>query len=472
MKKNIDIDTVVIGGGPSGYSAAFRCSDLGFSTIIIEKENTLGGTCLNYGCIPSKSLLHLTSLIREIQEFKKFGINLIQNNHLNIQSILKWKDNIVFTLSKGLQKLAENRNVKVIKGTAKFLTNNSISVETENISYIVNFKNAILAIGSIPIKLPNIPMTDPRIWNSTDALSLKSIPKNLLIIGAGIIGLEMASIYSALGSKIDVIERSNYFFSSIDVDVSNFLFKKISNYFDIHMNCEIIDIVLQNQGILVTRKNSNNIQNQKLYDNILVATGRIPNLDAINYIDIGIELNSFGFIKVDKQLRTNISNIFAIGDVIGQPMLAHKGIHEANIVAEVISGKNYYFEPNAIPSVAYCYPEVAWTGIMECTAKKLGINYATSVVPWNISGRAYSSNCADSGLTKLIISKKTNKIIGGIIIGKHAGELISNINLSIEMGCDIEDMELTINPHPTLSETLNIAAQLYNGTAIDLINKV
>lgn len=472
MKKNINIDVAVIGGGPSGYSAAFRCSDLGLSVIIIEKELFLGGTCLNYGCIPSKSLLHLSTVIREVQEFKKYGVNLFQEKKIDISTIITWKNNIISTLSNGLKSVAGKRNIKILHGEAKFLDLNTILVNNQDVIYRLQFKNAIIATGSKPMILPDIPYKDPRIWNSTNALELSNIPENFLIIGAGIIGLEMASIYSALGSKIDLIERSNSFFSIIDQDIAHVLLNSISKKYSVHIGSNITNLESKKDGILVTIQDSKNLEYKKLYNNILVAAGRIPNTDQLNILDIGVKIDNFGFIQVDKQLRTNISHIFSIGDVSGQPMLAHKGIHEAHIAAEVISGKNHYFEPNVIPSVAYCDPEIAWIGITEQSAKKMNIDYATSIVPWKFLGRAFASNCVNSGITKLIFSKKDRKILGGIILGRNAGELISNIGLAIEMGCDAEDLELTIYPHPTLSESLNIAAQVFNGTSTDIINKI
>lgn len=470
MKKNINVDVVVIGGGPSGYSSAFRCSDLGLSTVIIEKYGTLGGTCLNVGCIPSKSLLHLAILIKEIQSFSKYGIELFNINSINIKNIMRWKNNIINNLSNGLNYLAKKRNINVIHGIAQFVNLNTIEIKNNNVHKIINFKYAILAIGSKPVKLLNIPYHDSRIWDSTNALDITNIPKRLLIIGAGVIGLEMATIYSSLGSSVEIIDNSFNFFSVIDNDVSIFFKNIIEKYYQINMNTTLHTVCVVPDGIIVKTSSNDIISNEKLYDNILIATGRVANITSINLKDIGIKLNKFGFIDVNKQLRTNISHIFAIGDVIGQPMLAHKGIHEAHIVAEVISGKNHYFDPKVIPSVAYCDPEIAWIGLMEFQAKKLGISYRVISVPWNYSGRAMTSNCSQQGITKLIVNTQTKRIIGGVIIGRHAGELISQISLSIEMGCDIEDVALTIYPHPTLSETINIAAQAFNKTATDILN--
>lgn len=470
MKNNINIDVVIIGGGPSGYSSAFRCADLGLSAVIVEKYGVLGGTCLNVGCIPSKSLLHLATLIKETRSFLNHGIELFDIKKINMNNVLKWKNEIIISLSNGLKYLAQKRNVDIIRGIARFLNKNVIEVVNENIHYKINFKYAILAVGSKPVKIPNIPYNNPCIWNSTDALNISDIPKRLLIVGSGIIGLEMATIYSALGSHVDIIDNSAKFFPSIDSDISEMFIKYTKNDFDIKMNTSFTSMRIVSNGISVITHDKSNINSEELYDNVLIAIGRIANSDSINLEDVGIKLNKYGFVKIDSQLRTNISNIFAVGDLVGQPMLAHKGIYEAHIAAEVIAGKNHYFDPKVIPYVAYCDPEIAWTGVLEQNAKNLNIPFRAVSFPWNFSGRAISSNCSVFGKTKLIINTETKKIIGGIIIGRHAGELISQISLAIEMGCDVEDIALTIYPHPTLSESINIAAQTFNKTATDVLN--
>ena len=470
MKKNISIDVVVIGGGPAGYSSAFRCADLGLSTIIIEKYGILGGTCLNVGCIPSKSLLHLATLIKETKSFLNYGIELFNINKINMNNIIKWKNDIILSLSNGLKYLAKKRNIDIIYGTAKFIDVNTIEVFFKDIQYVISFNYAILAVGSKAVKIPNIPYQDSRIWSSTSALNSLNIPKRLLIIGAGIIGLEIATIYSALGSQVDIIDNSKKFFPSIDSDISKIFLKYTKNDFRVNMNTTIYEMKIVSNGILVKTQNNDEINKEILYDNILIATGRVANVNAINFQDIGIKLNKFGFVNVDLQLRTNISNIFAVGDIVGQPMLAHKGIHEAHIAAEVIAGKEHYFDAKVIPCVAYCDPEIAWTGILSQKAKELKIPFRDVSIPWNYSGRARASNCESCGMTKLLIHKETKKIIGGLIIGRNAGELISQISLAIEMGCDVEDIALTIYPHPTLSESINIAAQAFNKTATDILN--
>ncbi|VFP88149.1 Dihydrolipoyl dehydrogenase [Buchnera aphidicola (Cinara piceae)] len=471
MKKNISINVVVIGGGPAGYSTAFRCSDLGLSTIVIEKYGILGGTCLNVGCIPSKSLLYLTNLIKEIKEFSKYGINIGNTNSLDISQIMKWKNNIISKLNYGLESMAKHRNVDILTGIAKFLSKNELEVVHNNSIYNIKFDYAVIASGSSPIQLQNIDYKDERIWNSTQALNFKKIPSNLLIIGSGIIGLEMATIYSSFGTKVDLIDSAEKFFPLIDQDMSNMFLQYTKKYFNIHLNTSLVKLESNRDGFTIKTKENNILLMNKIYDNVLISVGRKANTNSLDLSAIGITTDDLGFVKVDNQMRTNILNIFAVGDVSGPPMLAHKGIHEAHIAAEVMSGKKHFFDPKVIPCVAYCDPEIAWAGIMEEKAHLQGINCRSAIVPWKFSGKAISSNCSDQGVTKLIIDSDSNRIIGGIIIGRHAGELLSEISLSIEMGCDIEDLALTIHSHPTLSESINIAAQLFNGTATDMINK-
>ncbi|VFP81057.1 Dihydrolipoyl dehydrogenase [Buchnera aphidicola (Cinara kochiana kochiana)] len=473
MKKHINVNVVVIGGGPAGYSAAFRCSDLGLSVLIIEKYGVLGGTCLNVGCIPSKSLLYLTNLIKEIKEFSKYNINLGNSNELDISQIMCWKNNIINKLNRGLSDMAKHRKVNILQGTANFLTKNLIEVIHKDIVYNVQFDNAVIATGSAPILLPNILYNnDSRIWSSTDALNCTVIPKNLLIIGAGVIGLEMATIYNSLGSQVDIIDSSTRFFPSIDKDISDMFVQYTKNDFNIYLNTSVVNLIANSSGIILKTKKDSDILQNKLYNNVLISIGRNANTNNLNLSSIGIKLNSLGFIKVNSQMRTNVSNIFAVGDVVGAPMVAHKGIHEAHIAAEVISGKNHFFEPKVIPCIAYCDPEIAWTGITEENAKLKGINCRSVIMPWKFSGKAISSNCSENGVTKLIVDTDSHRVIGGIIVGRHAGELLSEINLAIEMGCDIEDIALTIHSHPSLSESINISAQLFNGTATDIINKI
>ncbi|QJC28624.1 dihydrolipoyl dehydrogenase [Enterobacteriaceae endosymbiont of Plateumaris consimilis] len=470
MSIKIKTSVVVIGGGPSGYSAAFRCSDLGMKTIIVENYLSLGGVCLNVGCIPSKTLLHIAKLIKENNNFFSKGIlNNVPN--VNIEKIILWKDQIIKKLSNGLNFLARSRKINIINGIGKFKTPNILDVKNDNDHYQIEFKHAIIATGSKPIKLPFIPYNDNRIWTSTDALLLKQIPKKILILGGGIIGLEMATIYHSLGTEINIIEMSNEILPSVDNDIMQIYNNNIKNKFNIMLNTKVVSIdnkknLLQ---VYMTDDNNKSIFSKK-YDIILTAIGRKPNSNIINNNSFNIKINNNGFIEVDNQMRTNISHIYAIGDVIGYPMLAHKGIHEGHLVAEIISGKNHFFIPKVIPSIAYTDPEIGWVGITEKDAKIKNINYGVSSLPWNTLGRGLCSN-AENGLTKLIFNKNTNKIIGGSVIGYNAGELLGEISLAIEMGCDAEDISLTIHAHPTFYESIGITTEIFLGLATDILNK-
>ncbi|QJC38135.1 dihydrolipoyl dehydrogenase [Enterobacteriaceae endosymbiont of Donacia marginata] len=468
MNNVIKTQVVVIGGGPAGYSAAFRCSDLGLKTIIVENYKNLGGVCLNVGCIPSKTLLHIAKIIKENQNLLKNGIF---NNipEININNIIKFKYNIINKLTNGLNFLSKKRNVDIINGMGFFETENSLNIiNYDSKTLKILFENAIIATGSHPIKLPFIPYEDHRIWNSTDALFLKKIPKKMLIVGSGIIGLEMATIYQSFGSKIDIVDISNNFLPEVDDDIMQVYKKNIQNKFNILLGTKVLSID-SNNLLQVHMTDNNKSIYSKQYDNIIIAIGRKPNSNYINKKFNKIKINNYGFINVDNQMRTNIPNIYAIGDVVGNPMLAHKGIHEGHLAAEVIAGKNHYFIPKVIPSIAYTNPEIAWVGITEKKAIKNNINYKIASFPWNSLGRAVSSNEED-GLTKLIVEKNSNRIIGGSIIGYNAGELLGEISLAIEMGCDIEDIALTIHAHPTFYESIGIAAEIYTGSVTDIIN--
>ncbi|WP_343126672.1 dihydrolipoyl dehydrogenase [Buchnera aphidicola] len=472
MKKTIHTNVVVIGGGAAGYSAAFRCADLGLSVVLIEKYGVLGGTCLNVGCIPSKSLLYLTKLIKEIKILEKEKIFLSKKKNINIEFILKWKNKIISNLLKGLDHLLKQRKILLIKGFAKFSEKNKIEIFNNFEYQYIMFDYAIIASGSHPVKIKNFLEDDYRIWDSTDALKISKIPKNLLIVGAGIIGLEMATIYQVFGAKIQIIDTSKKFMSFLDVDICDFFLKNFQKKVSISLETIMLNTKFSDEGIEVSTQHVNGFLKKNIYDNILVAIGRRPNIYNMNFEIFPIKLNDLGFIEVDNQLRTNISNIFAVGDVTGQPMLAHKGIYEAHIAAEVISGKKYYFNPLVIPNVAYCDPEISWVGITEKVAKVKNLDYKAISIPWKFSGRALSSNCAQNGITKIIFDNKTHKILGAIIVGRNAGELISQISISIEMGCVAEDLSLIIFPHPTLSETISLAAQSFLGCATDILNVI
>ncbi|QJC36914.1 dihydrolipoyl dehydrogenase [Enterobacteriaceae endosymbiont of Donacia vulgaris] len=468
MNNTIKTQVVVIGGGPAGYSAAFRCSDLGLKTIIVENYPNLGGVCLNVGCIPSKTLLHIAKIIKENENLFNQGIFNIQPE-INRNNIIKFKQNIINKLTNGLSFLAKKRNVNIINGLSFFETENCLNVISKDKIQII-FENAIIATGSQPIKFPLIPYQDNRIWNSTDALLLKQIPEKMMILGSGIIGLEMATIYQSFGSKIDIVDISNNFLSEVDDDIINVYKKSIKKKFNFILGTKVLSIDNTEELLQVHMTSDNNKSiYSKEYNNILIAIGRKPNSHYINKKFNKISINDFGFINVDSQMRTNIPNIFAIGDVTGNPMLAHKGIHEGHLAAEVIAGKNHYFVPKIIPSIAYTNPEIAWVGMTEKHAIKDNIKYRTASFSWNSLGRAVSSNEED-GLTKLVIEKDSNRIIGGSIVGYNAGELLGEISLAIEMGCDIEDVALTVHAHPTFYESIGIAAEIYTGSVTDIIN--
>ncbi len=470
----IKTEVVVIGGGPGGYSAAFRAADLGLKVVLIEKFSTLGGTCLNVGCIPSKALLHLAKVMEEAKEVAELGIEF-QTPKIDIEKINQWKDkNVVGRLTGGLATLAKQRQVKVVQGIAKFTSSHEIEVEGPE-RMVINFDYAIVAVGSRPVKLPFVP-DDSRIMDSTDALKLEQVEdRHMLVIGGGIIGLEMATVYKALGSKITIVELMDQLIPGADRDLVTPLHKFVSKkYENIFLETKVTKVEAKKTGLAVTFEGKQAPSEVQQFDTILVAVGRRPNGDLVEVEKAGLKINERGFIGVDKQMRTNISHIFAIGDVVGNPMLAHKATHEGRTAAEIIAGemqdranKKHTFEPNCIPSVAYTDPEIAWVGLTENEAKKQNISYGKGVFPWVASGRALSL-ARTEGLTKLIFDQKTNRILGAGIVGPNAGELISELALAIEMGCDAEDIALTIHPHPTLSESVMLATEIFEGTITDL----
>ncbi|MBK4765324.1 MAG: dihydrolipoyl dehydrogenase [Pantoea sp. Brub] len=468
MNKDIKTQVVVLGGGPAGYSAAFRCCDLGLETILIERYTNLGGVCLNVGCIPSKALLHIAKIIEDTKKNKNNGI-VFKDLFVDIPKVCTWKENIIKNLNNGLANMARMRKLKIINGIGSFVNVNVMKVQNQNKISIIKFDNAIIATGSNPINLSTISHKDPRIWDSTDALKLKEIPKRLLIIGGGIIGLEMATIYNALGSQIDIAEASSQIIPAADKDIiekySNIIRKKINLLLETKIN----NITTKADGIYVSMEGINTSTEVQRYDVILVAVGRKPNNNDLNIESIGIKCDEYGFIDIDKQMRTNISNIYAIGDIAGQPMLAHKGIHQGHIAAEVISGLKHYFDPKVIPYICYSDPEVAWAGLTEKEAKKNNIKYEVATFPWTFSGRAIASQC-ENGVTKLIFDKKTHNIIGGAIVGTNGGELLSEICLAIEMACDAQDIALTVHAHPTLYESIGLASEIFEGTITDMLN--
>ncbi|WP_323839955.1 dihydrolipoyl dehydrogenase [Photorhabdus africana] len=468
MSTEIKAQVVVLGAGPAGYSAAFRCADLGLETVLVERYSTLGGVCLNVGCIPSKALLHVAKVIEEAKALADHGI-VFGEPKTDIEKVRVWKEKVINQLTGGLAGMAKGRKVKVVNGFGKFTGANTLVVEGEGGATTINFDNAIIAAGSRPIQLPFIPHDDPRVWDSTDALALTTVPGRLLVMGGGIIGLEMGTVYHALGSQIDVVEMLDQVIPAADKDVVKVFTKRISKQFNLMLETKVTVVEAKEDGIYVTMEGKNAPTEPQRYDAVLVAIGRVPNGKMLDAGKAGVGVDDRGFIHVDKQMRTNVPHIFAIGDIVGQPMLAHKGVHEGHVAAEVISGKKHYFDPKVIPSIAYTEPEVAWVGLTEKEAKEKGISYETATFPWAASGRAIASDCAD-GMTKLIFDKESNRIIGGAIVGTNGGELLGEIGLAIEMGCDAEDIALTIHAHPTLHESVGLAAEVFEGSITDLPN--
>ncbi len=467
MSNEIKTQVLIIGSGPAGYSAAFRCSDLGLEVTLVEKFNELGGVCLNVGCIPSKALLHVAKVIEEAEHIREHGVSFEKPN-IDIKKIAKYKNDIVKKLSSGVQAMAKMRKVKIIQGYASFKSNKSVVVKGAE-ETIITFDDVIIAAGSRPIELPFIPHEDPRIWDSTDALNLETPPKKLLVMGGGIIGLEMGTVYQKLGSSVDVVEMLDQLVPAADEDVIKAYTKANNKRFNIMLKTKVAQVQAKNDGIHVTLESKNSSE-VIIYDAVLVAIGRAPNGKLLEAQNAGIEVNKWGFIEVNNQMKTNVSNIYAIGDIVGQPMLAHKGVHEAHVAAEVIAGKKHYFEPKVIPSIAYTFPEIAWVGLTQKEAQEQGIDYEVSVFPWSASGRALAADVSD-GFTKLIFNKEDNTLIGGALVGDNAGELLGEITLALEMDCNAQDLALTIHAHPTLHESVGLAAEIYEGSITDLPNK-
>ena len=466
----IKTQVLVIGAGPGGYSAAFRCSDLGLDTVIVERYSTLGGVCLNVGCIPSKALLHVAKVVEEAKHIEKAGISFSAPT-IDIEKIAGYKNGVVKKLTDGLGAMSKMRKVEHIQGYATFLDENSVEVVLSSGEKTkVTFDSCIIAAGSQSTKMSFIPHEDPRIWDSTDALEVKEIPKKLLILGGGIIGLEMGTVYSTLGSQVDVAIRGEQLMTGTDADLIKLYTKANKDRFNIMSKTQTQSIIPKQDGIYVEFKGENAPKEGILYDAVLVALGRSANGNKLGLENTSVEVDESGLIKVDSQLRTKAKNIFAIGDIIGQPMLAHKAVHEGHVAAEVIAGHKVFFEPKQIPSIAYTFPEIAWAGMTEIEAKKSGLNYEVSTFPWSASGRALASDVSSTGMTKLIFNKDTNQLLGGAIIGENAGELLGEISLALEMDCDAEDIALTIHAHPTLHESIGMAAEIYEGTITDLPN--
>ncbi|CEN32095.1 Dihydrolipoyl dehydrogenase [Candidatus Westeberhardia cardiocondylae] len=466
----IKTQVVVVGAGPGGYSAAFRCADLKLDTVLIDRNSNLGGVCLNTGCIPSKLLLRIVNIIKEIDSLNKCNITTSKLN-IDLINTKKWKENVINKLSADLLHGAKSRKINVIIGYVNFVDDHTLEINNvSNNKYrkydriLVSFDHAIIACGSQPNKLSVFPEKDSRIWNSNDALSLKFIPKKMLIVGAGAIGLEMATIYHAFGANIDMLETSNQIISMVDDDIIQFFKKQIKGLFNkLMLNYDIVSSESNKDGVYVTMQykyNSSVEVIKERYDVVLVSVGRVSNARCLCIEKAGVVINNLGFISVDKQMRTNVPHIYAIGDIVGSPMLAHKSIYEGRIVAEVIYGKRHFFTPRVIPSIVYTIPEIGWVGVTEKEAKRRRLDCSVSVFPWIASGKAVLSN-HQNGMTKLIFDKKTHRIIGGSVVGVNSGELLGEISLAIEMNCDSEDISLIVHAHPTLYESISSAAMLY-----------
>ena len=466
---DIHADVVVLGAGPGGYTAAFRAADLGKKVVLIERYPTLGGVCLNVGCIPSKALLHIAKVITDAEEAARQGIGFAKPG-IELDKLRGWKESVVGKLTKGLAGLAKQRKVTTIQGKGKFTSANMIEVETPDGSKTVSFEHCIIAAGSSAARIPGFPYNAPRLMDSTGALELKDIPKRMLIIGGGIIGLEMATVYDALGSRISVVELMDQLIPGTDPDLIRPLHRRIQKRYEaIYLKTKVTRIEALEDGLKVTFESASDTPapEPQVYDRILVAVGRRPNGRDIGAEKAGVNVTERGFIPADKQLRTNVPHIFAIGDIIAEPMLAHKASHEGKLAAEIIAGHKAAFDARAIPSVAYTDPEIAWMGLTETEASKQGVEYEKAVFPWAASGRALAM-ARDEGMTKLLLDKKTRRILGAGIVGVNAGELIAETVLGLEMGADMEDIGLTIHPHPTLSETVFFAAEIAEGTITDL----
>jgi dihydrolipoamide dehydrogenase len=473
-KVDHECDLLVLGAGPGGYSAAFRAADLGLNVILVERYPTLGGVCLNVGCIPSKALLHTAAVMDEAKTMSKHGISF-GDPKIDIDQLRAYKDGVIGKLTGGLSGMAKARKVKVVRGLGRFMDANHVEVnltagpsqEASGQKEVIRFQKAIIAAGSQPIKLPFLP-DDPRVVDSTGALLLKSIPKRMLVIGGGIIGLEMATVYSALGSKIDIAEMLDGLMAGADRDLEKVWEKHNAGRFDkVMLKTRAAKAEAKADGIHVAFEGEAAPAEPQVYDLVLVAVGRSPNGKKIDAANAGVAVDDRGFIAVDQQMRTNASHIFAIGDIVGQPMLAHKAVHEGHVAAEAAAGQKSFFDAKQIPSVAYTDPEVAWAGLTEEQCKAQGIAYEKGLFPWAASGRAIA-NGRDEGFTKLLFDATTHRIIGGGIVGTHAGDLIGEVCLAIEMGADAIDMGKTIHPHPTLGESVGLASEAVHGHCTDL----
>jgi len=464
-----DVDThaplLVLGAGPGGYTAAFRAADLGQEVVLVERWNTLGGVCLNVGCIPSKALLHAAKVMEEAEAAAEIGIRFARPE-VDLEKLVAWKDGVVGKLTGGLDGLSKRRKVSVVHGVARFVSSHRVLVTSEEGEKLISFDQCIIAAGSEPMRLPGTP-DDPRVMDSTGALKLEELPERMLVIGGGIIGLEMATVYAALGVKITVVELTDGLMPGCDPDLVKPLAKRLeARYENIMLGTRVASMAAEKDGIHVQFTRGDEAFSE-VFGRVLVAVGRTPNGNGLNAGAASVDVNERGFITVDKQMRTSAGHIFAIGDIVGQPMLAHKATHEARVAAEVAAGHKSNFDARVIPSVAYTDPEIAWCGLTEIEADNRGIKVGKGVFPWAASGRSLAM-ARDEGLTKLLFDPESGKVLGAGIVGPNAGDLIGEVVLAIEMGCDAADIGLSIHPHPTLCETVGLAAEAFEGTITDL----
>ena len=463
---DIECKLVVLGSGPGGYTAAFRAADLGVDTVLVERYATLGGVCLNVGCIPSKALLHAAAVIDEAEAMAAHGVSFGKPK-LDLDKLRSFKNKVVGQLTGGLAGMSRQRKVRTVQGVGSFVSPHELEVETAEGKKLVRFEQAIIAAGSQSVKLPAFPWDDERVMDSTGALELKDVPGKLLVVGGGIIGLEMATVYAALGSEVTVVEFMDQLIPGADADLIKPLAKRLGGKLKgVHLKTKVTEAKATKKGIEVAYE-GDSIPETKLFDRVLVAVGRSPNGGKIGADKAGVAVTERGFINVDTQMRTNVPHIFAIGDLVGQPMLAHKATHEARVAAEVVAGMKSHFDARVIPSVAFTDPEVAWVGVTEREAKEKGLKIGVGKFPWAASGRAIGIDRTE-GFTKLIFDEETHRVVGGAIVGPHAGDLIAEITHAIEMGSEAADIGLTIHPHPTLSESVGMAAEVYEGTITDL----
>ncbi|SEI62088.1 dihydrolipoyl dehydrogenase [Frateuria terrea] len=463
---DIECKLVVLGSGPGGYTAAFRAADLGVDTVLVERYASLGGVCLNVGCIPSKALLHAAAVIDEAEAMAAHGVSFGKPK-IEMDKLRHFKDQVVGKLTGGLAGMAKQRKVRTVQGTGSFVSPHELEVKTAEGTKLIRFENAIIAAGSQAVRLPMFPWDDERVMDSTGALELTDIPKKLLVVGGGIIGLEMATVYSGLGSEVTVVEFMDQIIPGADADLVKPLAKRLAAKLKgVHLKTKVVEAKATKKGIEV-RYEGESIPETTVFDRVLVAVGRSANGNKIGADEAGVAVTERGFINVDTQMRTNVPHIYAIGDLVGQPMLAHKATHEARVAAEVVAGLKSHFDARVIPSVAYTDPEIAWVGVTEREAKEKGLKIGTGKFPWAASGRAIGIDRTE-GFTKLLFDEETHRVVGAGIVGPHAGDLISELALAIEMGAEAADIALTIHPHPTLSESVAMAAEVYEGTITDL----